>query len=252
MSKYILDVSQWQGKVDWSKTKDVVDFIVLRASCGMKLDKRYKINSLALDEYGVPYHAYHYIKAATKEEARAEAGTFVQATKGSNPLFYVIDVEYAELPKGKEKEIVEEFEEEMYRQLGRNIRIAAYIAHHKYASYKLDRSRYAYIWIPRYGKNTGKPDKEPKYPCDLWQYTSVGRVDGISGNVDMSQLHGDKPLEFFIHPEVQEENEEPTKEPVSQVVDEIVNEAIENTDSIGVIEMIKRIFRWIGNLFKRK
>ena len=53
--------------------------------------------------------------------------------------------------------------------------------------------------IPRYGANDGTLAAAiaPDYPCDLHQYTSSGRVMGISTNVDLNRLAGDKPLEWW-------------------------------------------------------
>jgi len=48
-----------------------------------------------------------------------------------------------------------------------------------------------FIWIPRYGSNSGKLEKAPAYPCDLHQYTSRGKVAGISGNVDANRVTGE-------------------------------------------------------------
>lgn len=58
-----------------------------------------------------------------------------------------------------------------------------------------------FLWLPRWGKDDGNIPSEqyyPRYPCDLWQYTSKGKINGIEGNVDLSVLHGDKTLEWFL------------------------------------------------------
>lgn len=83
------------------------------------------------------------------------------------------------------------------RELGAQ-KVGVYIAHHLYQSFNLDLSDFDAIWIPRYGQNTGQlHDAKPDYPCDLWQYTSVGRLQGYDGNLDLNILTGSKPLEFF-------------------------------------------------------
>lgn len=51
-------------------------------------------------------------------------------------------------------------------------------------------------WVPRYG---GKRPAYDKYH-DLWQYTDKGKVPGISGNIDLNRLDGDKPLSWFTTP----------------------------------------------------
>ena len=207
----IIDVSQYQGKVKWEKVAPQIDFAILRASVGEKLDTQYKTNAMALEALGKPYHAYHYIKATNTETIMKEANAFYLATQGTHPLFYVIDAESANIKSVDARWIVEEFENQLRGMMAEDIRVAIYIGHHLYQKWNLDYGRYAYVWIPRYGKNTGEPDKEPVFDCDLWQYTSKGRIDGISGNVDMSQIHGDKPIEFFTSVEKNEEIKEVTE-----------------------------------------
>ena len=76
--------------------------------------------------------------------------------------------------------------------------MGCYIAHHRYSQYKVDTSKFDFIWIPHYGANTGEVVSTPAYKCDLHQYTSVGKVKGMSDTtVDVNRLMGRKPLSFF-------------------------------------------------------
>lgn len=193
----IIDVSKYQGNIDWSKAAKGLDFAILRASVGVNKDPRYAEYVAGCKQYGVPYHAYHYIKATIEAEARNEAKVMAEATEGTSPLFYVIDAEYDGIKAADARAICEAFEAGLRHYIGDSIRVAVYIGHHLYKSWALDYGRYEYVWIPRYGSNDGKPQTPPDYPCDLWQYTSRGKVSGISGNVDCSKLTGTKPMSFF-------------------------------------------------------
>jgi len=193
----IIDVSQYQGAIEWDKVAKDLDFAVLRASVGLKADTRYNINALALEKANKPYHAYHYLKANSLQEADSEAKAFANATAGTKPLFYVIDAESASVENKNARMVADRFETKLREYVGKDIKVAVYIAHHKYLTWKLDYSHYAYVWIPRYGKNTGMPDAKPVYPCDVWQYTSKGKVEGVKGNVDISELTGTKPMSYF-------------------------------------------------------
>ena len=196
-SGMIIDVSKYQGAIDWGKASKGLDFAILRSSVGMKTDERYAEYVAGCTRYGIPYHAYHYIKATNETEARNEAKVMADATAGSKPLFYVIDAEYDGIRAADARAICEAFEAGLRHYINDAIRVAVYIGHHLYKSWALDYGRYEYVWIPRYGSNDGQPQTPPDYPCDLWQYTSKGRVDGISGNVDCNKLTGTKPLSFF-------------------------------------------------------
>jgi len=196
----IIDVSEYQGNIDWAKAAKEVDFVIMRASILQRKDNKYQRNVDALEQLNIPYHAYHYIKATTLDEARDEAKAFAEATKDSKPVFYIIDAEWSGIAASIAKDVIEEFEAELRRSVKHDIRVAVYIGHDKYKSWALNYDRYAYVWIPRYGKNNGTVEgaTKPSYTCDLWQYTSKGKVDGIKGNVDVSVLNGNKPLSFFL------------------------------------------------------
>lgn len=186
----ICDVSKYQGKIDWQKLYSSLDFVILRSSVGSNADERYAEYVAGCTRYGIPYHAYHYIKAANEAEARSEAKVMADATAGSKPLFYVIDAEYSGIKAANARAVCEAFEAGLRHYICEDIRVSVYIGHHLYKSWALDYGRYAYVWIPRYGK---KPD----FPCDLWQYTDAGTLPGISGKVDLEKLNGDKPMSYF-------------------------------------------------------
>lgn len=104
------------------------------------------------------------------------------------------------------------FEAELRRLAGEGgpgeIRVALYVAHEFYNRWALDYGHYEYIWIPRYGANTGRIEDSirPGHPCDLWQYTSRGRLPGIRGDVDIDVLNGPKPMGFFTGKDREEDN----------------------------------------------
>ena len=87
------------------------------------------------------------------------------------------------------------------RNLGAT-KVGAYVGHHRYTQYGMSsiKSKLDFVWIPRYGSNDGTlaGSTKPDYPCDVWQYTSNGKVPGISGRVDMSVITGTgKSLAWF-------------------------------------------------------
>lgn len=193
----ICDFSKYQGAIDWEKAHVNLDFAILRASVGINKDVRYNEYVAGCDRYSIPYHAYHYIKATDEMEARTEAKIFAEATQNTAPLFYVIDAEYDGIKADKARAICEAFEAGLRHYVSNDIRVAVYIGHHLYKKWALDYGRYAYVWIPRYGSNNGQPQTPPDYPCDLWQYTSKGRLPGINGDVDLDKLMGTKPMSYF-------------------------------------------------------
>lgn len=203
----IADLSHYQGKIDWSKAAVELAFCILRASVGVNTDKKYAEYVQGCKENGIPFHAYHYLKATTTEEAVEEAQHFYKAASAAEPLFYVADVEYGKIPASSARAITSAFISELKR-LGAK-RTAIYVGHHLFNKFNLATGEVDYLWIPRYGKNSGTPETRPSYPCDLWQYTSNGKLAGVSGRVDLNQLTGTKPLSYFT--DLAQPDEEPKK-----------------------------------------
>ncbi len=195
--KKIADISKYQGDIDWAKARTELDFIILRASCGNTMDVKYLQNVSACD---LPFGAYHYVKAGTTAEAEQEARFFVECTrKGSvEPCFYIADIEYEAQTSATTESVCVAFLQTL-RTLGCE-KIGLYInTRYKWAGKAI--SMCDLMWIPHWGKNDGSVPADqykPKYPCDLWQYTSVGRVEGVKGNVDLNMILGEKMLEWFI------------------------------------------------------
>lgn len=195
----ICDVAKYQGIIDWGRLASILDFVVIKAS-GKTKDPQFDRNAAEATRLGVPFHVYHFLYCTTEVRAKVEAKMFSDAVGEYRPLFWVLDCEKASgITAKKARTIVEAFEAELKRLRGNDIQVAVYIANELYKSWNLDYSRYAYVWIPRYGKNNGTIEGSirPTHLCDLWQYTSKGKLPGISGDVDLDTLTGTKPMSFF-------------------------------------------------------
>lgn len=192
----IIDISYYQGNIDWTKARTELDLIICRATCGMGTDKKYL-------EYtancGLPFGAYCYVTAGTADAARKQARYFVeQANKAvRRPNFYIADIEADAQNAQTTEPVCVAFLDELRAQ--GCAKIGLYInTHYKWAGKAIGMCDI--IWIPHWGKNDGGvPEKRfaPKEYCDIWQYTSEGRIDGIKTNVDLDMLYGDKPLSYF-------------------------------------------------------
>ena len=200
----ICDVSKHQESIDWDKLSPELDFVVIKASGYYPngADPYYARNVAGAVSHGVPFHVFHYLYCLTVEEAKRDAKLFYTTvmSQGYKPLYWVLDCEKGwGIVNSMARPVAEAFEAELRRLAGEDIKVAVYIGHNKYKDYALDYSRYAYVWIPSYGSNTGKIEDSivPDFYCDLWQYTSHGRLPGINGDVVLDVLNGDKPLSFF-------------------------------------------------------
>mgnify|MGYP000387091307 FL=1 len=197
--KKIADISKWQGNVVWAKAAAELEFVILRASCGISMDVKYLRNVEGCVQHGIPFGAYHYVKAGTAEEARREASYFVFCTEkaAKQPSFFIADIEYEAQTQMTTEAVCVAFLDEL-RKLGCK-KIGLYInTRYKWAGAAIGMCDI--VWIPHWGLNDGNipADKyKPSCPHELWQYTSCGRLAGVNGNVDLSLLSGGKPLDFF-------------------------------------------------------
>ena len=197
----ICDISHHQPVVnDYDAFIEDTALIILRAGYrgtgttgldgSVKIDTAFVKHADALKARGVRFGVYFYSIANTVQKAREEAQALVKYAKDYNPLFWAIDAETPHITT----EAIGAFADEL-RKLGCG-KIGAYVANEKYDDpYHFDkvRDKFSFLWIPDYRKNT----KVRK--CDLWQYTSLGSVNGISGNVDLNKITGDgHDLKWFI------------------------------------------------------
>nr|DAU73873.1 MAG TPA: hypothetical protein [Caudoviricetes sp.] len=197
--KKIADISKWQGNVVWAKAAAELEFVILRASCGISMDVKYLRNVEGCVQNGIPFGAYHYVKAGTAEEARREASYFVFCTEkaAKQPSFFIADIEYEAQTQMTTEAVCVAFLDEL-RKLGCK-KIGLYInTRYKWAGAAIGMCDI--VWIPHWGLNDGNipADKyKPSCPHELWQYTSCGSLAGVNGSVDLSLLSGGKPLDFF-------------------------------------------------------
>ena len=184
-----------------------MSFVIHRASCGETKDQVLDANAAVLKKHKVPFGVYHYLKALTVADARAEARVFYASAAAHMPAFWALDCEYGKISTKTKKEsgfarrITDAFRGELIELGIDKERIGVYIGHHLYKLWNLDYDSFAFAWIPRYGTNDGKPQKKPDYPYTLWQYTSRGRVEGISDKtLDLNLLNPDgvKRLKWFM------------------------------------------------------
>lgn len=191
ISKPIIDVSEWQGVIDWEKVKPQIGGAIIRVAYGTgKNDDYVTRNLFECDRLGIPYGVYIYSLAGSESAARAEAEKAMSMIKGHKltmPIYIDLEeVQYRHAAKAAAKAFCDV------------IRVAG----HKYGVYSYESYFNSYLdgldipgcsyWIAKYGKvNDGKKHEKPNVSVkiDGWQYTSVGRFLGISGNVDTNEFY---------------------------------------------------------------
>ena len=192
MQKRGIDVSKYQGVIDWTKAKqDGVQFAILRAGWGQKtIDGSFRRNAEQCTAHKIPFGVYWFSYATTPEHARKEAQACLKAIepyKLTYPVCY--DFEYDSVVYAKKKGITatRKLVSDMARAFLNEVKAAGYIpcnyTNLDFSSRYFDRSVMEDYdkWAARY---TSKP-KDVVNGASLWQYSSTGKVLGISGKVDM-------------------------------------------------------------------
>lgn len=188
-----VDVSVYQGNIDWNRAKaDGIEFAIMRAGYGKYVsqkDKYFDQNMKNAKAAGLPCGVYWFSYALTPEDAIKEADACYEVIKNYKleyPVSFDMETEsQMKLPKETVAQIIEAF-------CGRMESYGYYTTLYTYASflnYKVeDRIFDKYdIWVAHY--NTSKPAFNRNY--GLWQYSCTGSVQGITGNVDRDYVYLD-------------------------------------------------------------
>ena len=195
-----IDVSQWQGAIDWAKVKSSgVEFAIIRAgfrgyAAAGKLaeDPRFRENIQGAAAVGIPVGVYFFSQATTPEEGREEARyclELVRPYKLDFPVF--IDSEYANAQQtGRADGLTKE---------ARTAAVAAFCDDVEAAGYYV--GIYASDgWfaqqlgdVSRYDRWIAKWDGKPTAAHGIWQYSNTGRVNGIATDVDLDEAYKDYP-----------------------------------------------------------
>ena len=197
MSKKGIDVSEFQGKIDWEKVKnDGIEFAILRCGYGMDFsnqdDVEYERNANECERLGIPYGVYLMSYANTVEKARSEAKHVLRLIEGRKISLGVwYDIE----DNGTSGAINKETLTNIINTFCNTIKNAGYkvgvYANLNWLENKIEKTikdNYD-IWVAQY---YSKCEYEGKYI--MWQHTSSGKVNGISTNVDMNILYKDLPV----------------------------------------------------------
>ena len=198
-AKGVIDVSGWQGDIDWAKAKaDGVEGVVIRLGYGEgnNADKKAQRNISECKRLGIPFGIYWYSYADTPALAKEEGADVVAKLKrfGVNPSDLAYPV-YYDLEKWTWEGHKPPTDPNVYNNIVNNWYSALQSAGYKnlgvysYTGYLQGPLKHADIyakttWVAQYGARMGFDS----FPTNSrgWQYTSSGKVDGISGNVDMN------------------------------------------------------------------
>lgn len=184
---YGVDVSKWQGKIDWAAARDDgVEYAIIRCGYGSddenQDDPYWEINADACEELGIPYGTYLYSYATTVEKAKSEAEHVLRLVEGhtlSYPIYY--DLEDNTLSGLSASELAA-----IAKAFCETIENAGYKAG-VYASLSWFENKLTDPVFDQWEKWVAQWNDTCTYSgsYSMWQCSSQGLVDGISGYVDL-------------------------------------------------------------------
>lgn len=198
-----IDVSKWQGKIDWGKVKQSgIDFAFIRIGYRGENGTIYKddnadYNIQQAQKAGVLVGIYFFSTAVSKAEAVEEAEWTTQAIEGysiSYPVVY--DCEGFSRVSSRMHSLSKEERTNNALAFLKEIKSAGYDGMFYGALNELKNSadwdiakieKKYNVWVAQYPSVTYPEKQAPDYNRQFhaWQYTNKGSVSGISGNVDM-------------------------------------------------------------------
>ena len=223
-----IDVSAHQGNINWDAVKaSGIEFAIIRISYGQNsVDSKAIRNIEECIRVGMPFGVYVYSYALNVNNAMNEANLVIKTLapyKNKIKFPVIIDMEDADGYKTRNgmpsnETLIDICEKEclMFEEAGY---YAAIYASKSWFDTKLNSSRLERFdkWMAWWSMSASSKFDHNAY--GLWQYTSAGKVDGITGNVDMNESFKDYPT--MINAE--SSNTTPTKS-IDDLAQEVINQ----------------------------
>lgn len=185
-----LDISTWQGYVDFNKVKSAgYNYVILRAGFGREYsqkDNTFERNYANAKVAGIKVGVYWFSYSTSPSDAYREANACLYCLNGKRldmPVYY--DLEYQPAMSMSNSN---------YTQMALNFCSTIKKAGYKSGVYS-SASVYGYLLNRQTLINNGVSIWNAQWssycsvPCDIWQYSEKGQVNGISASVDMNYIH---------------------------------------------------------------
>ena len=246
-----IDVSAWQGKIDWKTVADYgMGFAILRITeAGNVVDSQFENNLAGCNKYNIPVGVYKYSYAMTIAEIQREARKVVSTLNGRRIQFPV----FLDLEHNNQRSLGSESIHKMadaFREIveAAGYKFAIYCNVDWYENVICSHLKKYDFWIARYPANDDGWLQERLRP-DFgvgWQYSSKAKIPGISGTVDRNVFYKDYTTDENTKTDTKgESNVKLTKEQIIQNVrNDAVNFAVRiaNDNSHGYSQAVRSLY----------
>lgn len=188
-----IDISSWQGIIDWAKVAEAgIKFAILRAGGSdgsFFTDPKYYRNYLEAKKHGIHVGAYYIVGKYCNDAyaGLADAQRFadiIKDTKLDYPVYIDFELATPSTREGNTAAVA------TFCQYMENLNYYTGIYASDLGGFRglLDITK-----LSAWDKWVARWDKEPTYakPWGIWQTTSKGNVNGIKGHVDINLSKND-------------------------------------------------------------
>lgn len=191
-----IDVSSWQGKIDWNKVANYgMDFAILRITeSGNVIDGQFENNFAGCNKYKIPVGVYKYSYAMTIAEIQSEARKVVSVLNGRKIQFPV----FLDLEHNNQRTLGSESIHKMadaFREIveAAGYKFGIYCNVDWYNTVICSHLKKHDFWIARYPANDNGTVVERLRPSwgVGWQYSSKATIPGINTKVDRNIFYKD-------------------------------------------------------------
>lgn len=180
----IIDVSHHNGVIDWKLVGTQIDYAIIRCGYGTNSpnhdDKQFNYNATQCEKFGIPYGVYIYSYATSLHQCESEINHILRCVKNRRviyPLYYDIE-ENVTFESGLAKQFAYMFIDKVRKEgYKAGIYSGDYNFLRNFNDINCDSK-----WVARYN------NVSPQSNYDIWQYSSKGRLIGLTGNVDCNAL----------------------------------------------------------------
>lgn len=184
-----IDVSRWQGQIDWAKVKSAgISFAILKcggSDAGFYTDKTFEYNYAQAKAQGIKLGAYYFVgkDCISYEAGQADAKRMLSICAGKDfelPLFIDCEAQETKYKVGITDAIIGFYDQ--MTAAGRSSGV--YSSTISGFRDRIEDSRIKHIphWVAQYYTSCTY-----KGEWIIWQKSSKGRIDGINGNVDLDE-----------------------------------------------------------------
>ena len=194
----IIDLSHHNIVADWNKVANAVSGVILRMayrSYGggvITADKKYNEYLAQVKSRKIPYGVYFFPTSINEKEAEEEANYILKQVNGlslSFPIYLDSEIADTKTKNGRSDKLDKETRTKLLKIILDKLKAKGYdcgvYASTSWLNNQLNMSKLnGYkVWVAQYNTTCTYGGK-----YNMWQYSSKGQIDGVSGNCDVSKL----------------------------------------------------------------